>query len=154
MTNSILDLRYLDGTNWLVLKEFTDHAIGYDPVTVPILQYNNVQYGFVTNLASIPRPLWSIIGHPAMFGPEAVIHDWLYAEKRRPRKECDDIFRILLLQRGVPSTKAWAMYWGVRAVGWRVWNRREPFDYKRPWTDFEEINNPFAPRALKRAELK
>lgn len=86
--------------------------------------YFLVPEGFSTDLASIPRILWSIAS-PAkseFIGP-AIVHDFLY------RKTCDfdrlntdRIFFTMLKENGVPVLMAYAMYASVRIFGWRYYN--------------------------------
>ena len=62
-----------------------------------------VPTGFVTDFASVPRPLWWWIAPWGRHGRAAIVHDYLYqrglvvepsGERRRPRRlECDRIFR-------------------------------------------------------------
>jgi hypothetical protein len=77
---------------------------------------------FKTDLASVPRlPViyWLLggRGHKA-----AVIHDWLYQTKRFPRDECDAYFYHALVESGVWSWYAKAMWRGVRAGGAAYYN--------------------------------
>lgn len=145
-----LDVRYLDGKFWLLLTEFSYTSPIYGETKIPQLIYNTKRYGFVTDFASIPPLAWATIGPPSSFAPEAAIHDWNYTIKTRSRVESDRIFKEALLERGVPKWKANVMYYAVRSYGWVYWNKREPFDPKRPWTDFETIQSTTDIRCLKR----
>jgi len=79
--------------------------------------------GFVTDFASIPRPLWrmdSPIEHDIVL--PSVIHDWLYELRGSTgisRKQADDIFYRAMRDEGAPLWKAWSRYWAVR-VGSRT----------------------------------
>ena len=83
-----------------------------------------VKAGFETDGASIPRPLWPLINHPfakkIIYG--AVIHDYLYNTHLKPRKESDKIFIAILKDRGVPATRRFLIYWGLRIGGKKAWN--------------------------------
>jgi len=85
-----------------------------------------VHAGFVTDGASIPRFFWRFIGTP--FGPyrdAAVVHDDLYnkaGQHKLTRKECDEIFYLLMLEIGIRKYTAWMMHKGVRAGGRSTWN--------------------------------
>ena len=83
-----------------------------------------VDAGVYTDGASIPRLFWVIVGHP--FEPDVIaaafVHDMVYCAELFPRAVCDAIFRDLLL-RTVSKTKAFTMFWAVRAFGWTVWRK-------------------------------
>lgn len=82
-----------------------------------------VPEGFITDLASTPRFVWSLGFAP--FGKHteaAVLHDWLYSiEYKNSRKACDKLFLEAMKVRGVKFTKRWTMYLAVRLCGWYVW---------------------------------
>jgi len=87
----------------------------------------SVPKGFRTDGASIPRPLWPIIGHPMdpEYYPAAVVHDYLYCQQRMTRRQADCVFRELLERLGVAAWRCWAMYVGVRLGGWVGWQRKK-----------------------------
>lgn len=77
-----------------------------------------VPKGFETNLASIPailRPFFSVTGKSRK---PAVFHDNFYDLKWLTRKKCDQLFRQMLLERGMGKIKAYCFYRAVRAFGW------------------------------------
>ena len=94
--------------------------------------------GFVTDGASIPRPLWSLIGSPwGRYGKAAVLHDWLYQSAGKPvglafgvdmvvlqRKYADDVFLQAMEVLGVAPWRRNLMYWGVRTFGWLAWRKK------------------------------
>lgn len=104
----------------------------------------------ITDFASVPRVLWAIIPPTGFYGKAAVIHDFLYrygciGAMVIDRKYADDVLNESMsvlrdewvLVHG--QTKAGnpyiprgdfrsimereAIYWGVRAFGWKVWNQ-------------------------------
>lgn len=110
----------------------------------------NINAGFVTDIASIPKFLWWL----GSFQPDglhraaAVLHDALYQnrgifsvddpamgyqeydpvlciwqdkDRTFPRQECDRLFLKLMLEAGEDSKTASAMFWAVRACGWAAW---------------------------------
>lgn len=87
----------------------------YRELTVPA--------GYVTDLASIPRVLWPIVGSPydPRFAKAATVHDYLYSTKQVPREEADKELKTLLRLAGVPRWKCQAMYLAVRAFGGLHW---------------------------------
>jgi hypothetical protein len=81
-----------------------------------------VPAGFVTDLASIPRAFWCLVGHPAgPYGLAAVIHDWLYHTHELSRKLTDDYFLLGMKELGVSYWRRYSMYWSVRAFGRKAW---------------------------------
>lgn len=90
-----------------------------------------VAEGFVTDGATIPRFLWTVIGGPfhPMFSAAAVMHDWLYrGESDHPdvtRKLADDVFYGLLKRNRVNPIRAWLMWFAVRSFGWMFYVGRE-----------------------------
>jgi len=89
-----------------------------------------VHKGFKTNLASIPRFLF------AFFPPQdnqlmvpSIVHDYVYAESHMneySRKDCDRLFRKLLLEYGVSKWKAELFYKIVRWFGKAHYKKRKP----------------------------
>ena len=82
--------------------------------------------GFICDGASIPKIFWGIIGSPmGRYAPAAIIHDFLYRNQPRSRKESDEIFYEAMQVLGVPFWKRWIMYHAVRLFAWPVWNIRK-----------------------------
>lgn len=75
--------------------------------------------GFETDGASIPRFLWSTIGHPftGRYQPGAVVHDALYMARLLTRQTADAILFDLCRAAGVSVAKAALIYTGVAAFG-------------------------------------
>lgn len=95
----------------LVFK--TDAAV----ITVP--------KGFVTDLASIPRPLRAVFNVNGLSRAPAVLHDYLYCSQQFSRAEADALFLAALEARKVPRLERYSMYLGVRAGGWIYYNKRK-----------------------------
>ena len=77
-----------------------------------------VKPGFITDLASIPRPLRLIFEVNGKHRKAAVLHDWLYKSKELSRSKCDELFLEAMKSTGVSYWKRYMMYWGVRVGGW------------------------------------
>lgn len=100
-----------DGTHMLVLEAYSysdkeGHSLEADP-------------GFKTDGASIPRPLWSIVGSP-FTGPyigAAVIHDVGCDTHKYSWQVTHRMFYNAMRALGVSDDYAKAMYWGVRIGG-------------------------------------
>jgi hypothetical protein len=80
--------------------------------------------GFAFDGASIPRPLWSLMGGP-LDGPyvrSAALHDYECAVQMRPSAEVHRRFRHAMRAEGVGAVRAALMYAAVAAFGprWTV----------------------------------
>lgn len=73
---------------------------------------------FVTDLASLPRGVRSFYSRTGRSRYAAVVHDYLYSIKWATRKECDRVFKELLIASGLTRYRAHLFYLGVRAGGW------------------------------------
>lgn len=83
-----------------------------------------VPAGFVTDMASIPRAMWSVIGHPAdKYAPAAVLHDWLYTSHLVSRAQADELFREAMAVLGVGRVRRSVMWAAVRVFGGRRWGK-------------------------------
>ena len=76
-----------------------------------------VPVGFVTDFASTPRFMWGIFPPHGPWAYAAIVHDYLYGEGRKPRKECDRIFLEAMKVLGVSLTTRVLMYLAVRLFG-------------------------------------
>jgi hypothetical protein len=122
---------------WALQKALVYHA-GPDRserITVPA--------GFVTDLASIPRPVWSFYPPDGPWVKGAVVHDFLYytqgsgewhghkgVERPRPysRTEADQIFWEAMADRGIGVWARFVIWAAVRLGGWLGWARK----HKKP----------------------
>jgi hypothetical protein len=81
--------------------------------------------GYEWNGASVPAPLWPIIGSPfdPRFMAPALVHDRVYETGEIPRKDADKLLRKLLIHNKVVEDLAQTMYYGVRVGGAAHYNR-------------------------------
>lgn len=114
LTPSILRMKPAPGSPlpWVELAAHTQGTQGWWRICVP--------KGFVTDFASIPRPLWGIVGGPAD-GPYrkiAVFHDGLY---RTPglatRPQADSVLLEGMKVSGCSRWQRTVIYSGVRVGG-------------------------------------
>lgn len=89
--------------------------------------------GFISDLASVPRPLWWLIA-PTDIARAAVIHDLLYTvlesyiqyasptekSKKYLKKTCDEVFYYAMLD-SRPKLSMWKINSVYRAVSWFGW---------------------------------
>lgn len=92
-----------------------------------------VPAGFECDGASIPRPLWPLIGGPlnGRHRDGALFHDWLYykanekdcwaAVRSEARLEADLVFYEAMEARETSYLLRQAIYRGVRVGGWKPW---------------------------------
>lgn len=111
MFTTPLDLRAQLPGRWVLLRDLIWHD--EQRITVPA--------GFVTDLASIPRPFRGVLNQNGNSRRPAVLHDWLYSTQTLSRAAADGIFRTALIAEGMGRIGA-TVYWaGVRAGGWVAW---------------------------------
>lgn len=121
MFKSECDLRIYGRREWVVLNSFE-----WESPSMHVI----VPKGFVTDLASIPRPLRSLLDVNGPSRKPAVLHDWLYCsgqdanEKGVSRLQADDLFREALEACVVGPLARAAYYRAVRSFGWIYWNKR------------------------------
>ena len=105
-----------DGRKWQLTRGFTYH-VGSKHSRNKII----VPAGFITDYASVPRFLWSLIPPWGKYGKAAIIHDFLYQQRLCSRKFADTTFREAMQVLGVKSWRVFSMYWAVRMFGWMAW---------------------------------
>jgi len=95
--------------------------------------------GFVTDFASVPKPLTGLIPRSGRHNAAAVLHDWLYVTRPLPRKEADRLFLEAMADSGVTIPHRGLMWAAVRLGGWAPWHwqsaRGLPLHH-RPFVDF------------------
>lgn len=84
-------------------------------ITVPV--------GFNTDFATVPRVpiIYLLYAHRGM--KAAAVHDYLYFYKLYDRSTCDAVFREALAADGEGCFVSWAMWSGVRLLGWHYYTR-------------------------------
>lgn len=82
-----------------------------------------VPEGFVTDLASIPWPLWSTGLRPdGSYTFAAIVHDYLYWSQTTKRAEADSILKLAMRDLKVSPSVIETIYAGVRVGGQAAWN--------------------------------
>jgi hypothetical protein len=79
-----------DNRDWIVLQPMP-YQIGRTGLSVI------VPAGFVTDYASIPRPLWVMYAPHDRYSRAAVVHDYLYWSQRCTREQADNIFMLAMI---------------------------------------------------------
>lgn len=101
-------LEWMGSYRWRLHEPMTAELAG-ETVTVP--------EGFVTNMASIPRIFWNILPPTGKYAKAAILHDWLYTDRKKPRAECDRILLDGMKSLDVEAWKRYLMYGAVRLFG-------------------------------------
>lgn len=130
-----------DGKTWVLVRPF-----GYDRGVEGSGDRIQVEIGFMTDFASVPRPLWVVLPKWGKYGNAAVIHDWLYwSQKRLSRAEADHVFLEAMTVLGVPAWQKHTMHWAVRLFGWLAWWRNQ-------WDRSDGFNRVLQSQLLKSIE--
>ncbi|MDR1279491.1 MAG: DUF1353 domain-containing protein [Opitutaceae bacterium] len=87
--------------------------------------------GFVTDMASIPRLFWRIFPPSGRYTAAAIVHDWLYwfqakeshltPKIRITRKQADNVLMEAMTALGVPWLTRQTIYRAVRVGGGIAW---------------------------------
>lgn len=115
-TNALVISPLANGRSWYIREPFS-YAVGSEDSTDVI----DVTVGFMTDFASVPRPLWWLFPRWGRYGNAAVIHDYLYWERSRLRKESDKIFLEAMRVSKVGLVTRTLLYVAVRLFGWLAW---------------------------------
>lgn len=107
-----VSLNFIKANTFQLTKDFEYHVGSFPSRDIII-----VPKGFVTDLASSPRLLWSIFPPTGSYGKASIIHDFLLEEGRRPKKECDKIFLEAMKIDNVPFFTRIIIYISVRIWG-------------------------------------
>lgn len=121
-----LDTREIADKVWELLNDFVC-LVHTDDKTYQVI----ISKGFVTDYASVPRIPFAYLLYGGLGNYPAVLHDGLYGKCKLvdvtdfdtkekiefTREQCDEIFYLGLLERGISKWKALPMYWGVRMGG-------------------------------------
>jgi hypothetical protein len=108
----------------------TPFGDGQDSVLTENLRYQVLQTtfvigvpaGFVTDFASTPRALWSVIPPTGRYQLAAVVHDFLYWDQACAREQADAIFRVAMAESNVKPFERDLMWQAVRRFGQSAWD--------------------------------
>lgn len=117
-----------DGRSWVVVCDDFLYTSNDGSTVVRVPQW------MVTDFASIPRPLWSLVGGPwGRHGNAAVIHDCGYWQQCLPRKVYDALFLEGMRVLGVSRFRSRLMYAAVRTFGYFAWRTNEHRNERDGW---------------------
>jgi len=126
-----------------ITRDMPYDGCGVYAVVVPFLCWSEkfdpimVHAGFITDGASIPRWLWSLVGlHPRSpeIGQAAALHDLLYryAPKGITRSQADDLLAEGMAALNASRWQIWKVRNGLRLFGWIEWRKARRRDLKLP----------------------
>ena len=90
--------------------------------------------GFITDLASVPRPLRGIVDQDdGRILPAVLVHDYLFATRRLPFRYTNRLFYRMMRANGYPRFRSWLAWLAVSSpAGRRAW--RAGGDVRDAWT--------------------
>ena len=80
-----------------------------------------VPAGFVTDFASTPRAIWSVLPPTGRHQMAAIVHDFLYWDQRCTREEADALLRVAMAESLVSPFKRDIIWRAVRDFGEAAW---------------------------------
>ena len=112
-----LKLSPFQAVKWILIDKFEYYTDLFGERKTIIVPKN-----FITDLASIPRILWSIYPPFGKYTKAAVLHDYLYKKHSGfERKEADKIFREAMKVSKVDFFTRNLFYFNVRIFGKKHW---------------------------------
>ena len=106
---------FVDGGHWIVRQPLRYRiGVSTQEIAVPV--------GFVTDFASIPQALQSIIRQNGPYILPAVVHDYLYWDQSCTRKQADQIFLLAMIENKVGAVHRTAIHGAVAAAGSFAWD--------------------------------
>jgi hypothetical protein len=115
-------LRPIDARTWELASDYVVPAFGFS-MRIPAL--------FRFDMASVPHPVWTLIGATDLGRAAPLAHDWLYqhggmcsglVEPFR-RVRADRLFRVLMQMEQVIGWRRWVAWAAVRLAGWACWRK-------------------------------
>ncbi len=106
-----------DGSQWIVWEDIEFVAELDDHTLTSII----VPRGFVTDLASTPRTLWSIYPPFGKYLSAAILHDYLYWRQVCAPEEADKIIYQTMRDAGVDQATQSRFYVALRVAGDKAW---------------------------------
>ncbi len=145
---------------WALQRPMTYRTVAGDAIVVPA--------GFVTDLASVPRPVWSFYPPDGPWVKAAVVHDFLYdtqgdgrwgkksqgVNRAKPysRKESDDILLEGMVDRHIGWWERTVIWTSVRLGGHGGWVRAGELRAERARLGRRAVPRPGAAVRTSKAE--
>lgn len=113
---------FADGADWMLQSPLIHEIRKNSPYVVIVPR------GFVTDFASIPKPLQVLRGllpTTDRYGTAALVHDYLYWRQDCTREESDNIMAMAMTDAGVPLLERRIIHEGVRQFGQSAWDENK-----------------------------
>lgn len=107
-----------DGTQWVVLENM-DFIIQLDHNSTTMIR---VPRGFVTDLASTPRVIWSYYPPFGKYLTASILHDYLYWRQVCNREQADKILYQTMRDAGVDQETQSRFYVALNLDGKKAWD--------------------------------
>ena len=147
-----------DGKYWYLREELLWLGLEDRQIRVPA--------GFVTDFASVPRPVWWLFPPWAQYGNAAVVHDWLYWTQPFQREVADQAIAEGMHDMGVGRVAGWLIYRALRLFGGFGWKANAcaraagekrciadfPSDARVTWSDYRMKHGVDCPAPKPRPE--
>jgi hypothetical protein len=109
---------------------FKPFADGQDSILMEPLRYLilntgveiRVPLGFVTDFASTPRTIWSVLPPFGEYQLAAVVHDFLYWDQSCTREQADALLRVAMHESKVRAVDRETIFRAVRTFGQAAWD--------------------------------
>jgi hypothetical protein len=113
--NRIVVQPFADGKHWMLTEPLAYKPSGSNVALV-------VPAGFVTDFASLPRALCSLLPPAGKYLAAVIIHDFLYWDQSCDRQIADRMLATVLKDSEVNRVQGGLIQAGVRVVGIGGWN--------------------------------
>ena len=80
-----------------------------------------VPAGFVTDFASTPRAIWSVLPPTGRYQQAAIVHDFLYWDQGCTREQADALLRVAMAESKVDPGQRDIIWSAVRSFGSSAW---------------------------------
>ena len=119
-------LEMLDHYKWRLVEPFTyytEEICTYLPMVADVddsmylCHLIEVPKGYVTDLTTVPRLLWSVFPPHGRYAKAAIVHDYLYSKAIGSKRWADKVFLEAMGVLDVPRWRKWVMYFAVRLFG-------------------------------------
>jgi hypothetical protein len=110
-----------DGLQWEIGSDFRYTSPAHGLITVP--GPTPTEGGFITDFASVPKPLQLKFPPWQRYGAAAILHDWLYFDQSTTFDAANDVLLEAMTLLGVPAQDAKEIYEGVHLFGQGAWRR-------------------------------
>src|SRR4051812_21103720 len=110
-----IDVRQIGDSDWELLAPIT-----YRGNT----QTFQVEPGFLTDFASVPKPLVGLFPRYGKYTKAAILHDFLWRTHAVEKVDANGIFRRAMRELGVPTIRRWMMWAAVGLVS----NFKDPIE--------------------------